>query len=269
MPMHAVTHVATVPASIAKRINGERVVLLSWPRAILLQMAHPLVAAGVAEHSRFRESPRVAIERLHATVRAMLRLTFGTAREHHDTVTAILKIHARVHGVLREAVGTYAAGTPYTATDPALVLWVHGTLLDSTLLAFRTLVGPLAPTEENAYCAEAASIAEELGARPADIPRDAAALTAYMNAVYTTNVLAVGADARAIAAAVLSGPLPWLTAPATWTNRLITTAWLPPQLRTAYGLPWTDRRERVSLRLLGAVRATRRLLPDVAARWPG
>ena len=62
---------------MARRINGERVVVLGWTRAILLQIAHPLIAAGVHEHSRFRESPWAAAERLHSTIRAMLALTFG------------------------------------------------------------------------------------------------------------------------------------------------------------------------------------------------
>ena len=66
-------------STISWRINAERFVLLGWGRAILLQFAHPLVAAGVAEHSSFRESGAAAVRRLHLTVKAMLALAFGDA----------------------------------------------------------------------------------------------------------------------------------------------------------------------------------------------
>ena len=63
--------------SITWRVNAERIVLLGWARAILLQLAHPLVAAGVFDHSGFRGTPYAAASRLYHTVHAMLSLTFG------------------------------------------------------------------------------------------------------------------------------------------------------------------------------------------------
>src|SRR5262245_46660614 len=119
----------TRSSSIAQRINGERLVVLGWTRAILLQIAHPLIAAGVHEHSRFRESPWVAAERLHSTIQAMLALTFGPDDAARKSLEGIRAIHRRVNGKLRTGVGRFAAGTQYSAEDPALVLWVHLTLL--------------------------------------------------------------------------------------------------------------------------------------------
>jgi uncharacterized protein (DUF2236 family) len=69
-------------AIVAQRLNAERLVLLGWTRAILLQLAHPLIAAGVYDHSSFRATPWAAVSRLHATVRAMLALSFGTDAAH-------------------------------------------------------------------------------------------------------------------------------------------------------------------------------------------
>ena len=54
------------PTSVAERINGERLVVLGWGIAILLQVAHPLVAAGVAEHSSFTRHRFSRLGRLHA-----------------------------------------------------------------------------------------------------------------------------------------------------------------------------------------------------------
>lgn len=136
---------ATAPAqrSISRRLNGERLVLFGWSRAILLQFAHPLVAAGVADHSSFRQGPFVAAARLHHTVRAMLSLTFGTPARRDEALARISAIHRTVHGALREAVGLFPAGTPYSAEEARLLAWVHVTLLESIPLAYERLVGPL------------------------------------------------------------------------------------------------------------------------------
>src|SRR5688500_506617 len=90
------------PGGITWTIAGERLALLAWPRAILLQLAHPLVAAGVAEHSGFRSSPFAPFARLHATVGAMRRLTFGSDEEAAAVVRRILGVHDRVNGTLHE-----------------------------------------------------------------------------------------------------------------------------------------------------------------------
>lgn len=91
-------------------MNAERLVLLSWPRAILLQFAHPLIAAGIHEHSQFRARPAATVQRLRSTVRAMLALTFGSPAERQETLDKIMAIHRRVRGTLPTAVGRFAAG---------------------------------------------------------------------------------------------------------------------------------------------------------------
>ena len=258
----------TASRSIAHRINGERLVLAGWSRAILLQMAHPLIAAGVAEHSTFRGGPTAAAGRLHGTVRAMLGLTFGSHGDRQRVVAHILSIHRRVHGELKHTVGLFPAGTRYSAEDPALVLWVHATLLESTTLAYQAIVGQVSGQEFDQYCVEAADAAIALGAEPQLVPRSKTALERYMQSVYDSQVLGVGRDATDIAEAVLGGPLAALAFPAGWMNRLVTTAWLPEDLRRAYGLQWNDRRARHASRALAFLRASRRVMPDVLARWP-
>ena len=73
---------------LSRRINAERLVLLAWSRAILLQLAHPLIATGVAEHSAFRDGPTAAARRLHHVVRAMLALTFGDPDKQRAAIGA-------------------------------------------------------------------------------------------------------------------------------------------------------------------------------------
>ncbi len=256
-----------MPTPIARRLNGERLVLLAWSRAILLQLAHPLVAAGVADHSSFREGPVTAARRLHHTVQAMLALTFGDDAAREAALSGIRRIHTRVHGTLREAVGPFAAGTPYSAEDPPLVAWVHLTLLDSVPRAYDALVEPLSLADRDGYCAESASVALALGARPADVPRTWHEVEQAFGAMLASGTLAVGPDARALADAVLTPPLALVTGPLASLNRLITAAWLPDDLRRQYGLPWSAARERRFVRAVSALRGTRRVLPALFSHW--
>jgi uncharacterized protein (DUF2236 family) len=254
--------------SIAWRINAERLVLGGWSRAILLQLAHPLVAAGVAEHGTFRDGLLAPVTRLHHTVRAMLSLVFGDNAARERTLATIRAIHRRVHGRLRQATGKFAAGTPYSAEDPALVLWVHATLLESILFVYERLVSPLSAAERDAYCEETAAIALALGARDADIPRTWEALGGYMLATLNSGTIAVGVEAHQLAEAVLAPPIGRVAWPATRVNRLVTIGLLPAAVREQYGFTWSAGDERRLARVLRVVQHVRRSVPARLALWP-
>jgi uncharacterized protein (DUF2236 family) len=253
---------------IAHRINGERLVLLGWARAILLQAAHPLVAAGIAEHSRFQASGRVAVARLRSTVRAMLTLAFGDEAAQSGTIHAIRHVHRRIHGELRAPTGVFAAGTRYSAEDPALVLWVHATLIESTLIVYERLLGALAEADRDAYCEQAAGVAVELGAAAADVPRTWPALQRYFDAEYASGRIVVGRDARAIADALLFPPMTAVPEPFAWANRVVTIGLLPAPVRQQYGYGWDERRDRQLDRLLAVLSRMRRMSPAAVAWWP-
>ncbi len=253
---------------IAERINAERLALLGWSRAILLQMAHPLIAAGVAEHSSFRASPIAAVSRLRETVRAMLALTFGDPIAHGRAIARIKAIHARVHGELREATGVFPAGARYSAEDPALLLWVHATLLESVVLVYERLVAPLTAADRDAYLAEAADVAIALGAPSDEIPRTWPALVAYLDAQYASGRIAVGSDARMVVDAVMFPPLSAISGPFAWVNRVITVGLLPPFVRDQYHYTWPASRERQFQRACSVIRSLRRVTPKAFAHWP-
>jgi uncharacterized protein (DUF2236 family) len=267
-PVTAAHRFARTHTSITWRVNAERIVLFGWGRAILLQLAHPLVAAGVFDHSGFRGTPWAAASRLYHTVHAMLSLTFGDEVSREGTLAAIRAIHRRVNGLLPAATGPFPSGMPYSAEDPALVLWVHATLIESVVLVYEQLVAPLTAAERDEYCAEAFPIAVALAAREGDVPRTWGDLRTYLDRVYMSNTLAVGMQGRELASAVLSPSGGWLVAPATWINRTITIGLLPPQVREQYGMVWTPRRDRTVARLASFLRMMRRLLPDAIALWP-
>jgi len=243
-------------------------VLAGWTRAILLQVGHPLIAAGVVRHSSFRDNPVSSARRLHHTVRAMLGLTFGDAATHARVIEEIRAIHRRVRGQLKEAVGVFPAGAFYSAEDPALVLWVHATLLESVLQAYDALVEPVGVGDRDAYCREASSVAIELGARPADVPLDWAALERYLSDVRQSGAIVVGPDARAVSTLLLRGRFSTLMGPVAWANRMLTAGWLPSDLRAQYGFEWSGSHDRQFGRVVATVRRARRMLPDAVALWP-
>src|SRR2546421_2127774 len=127
------------------RVDREAMVLLgSGSRALLLQVAHPKVAAAVAEHSRFRSDP---VGRLRDTLDAIYAFAFADTSTAHQVIATITHLHSAVRGAT-------PAGEPYAALDPHLLLWVYATLIDSSLVAYETFVAPLAPTDRDRYYAE-------------------------------------------------------------------------------------------------------------------
>jgi uncharacterized protein (DUF2236 family) len=252
---------------VARRLNGERLVILGWSRAILLQMAHPLIAAGVARHSTFRGGAREAAIRAHGTIKAMLALTFGEPAAHDATIARIRNIHTRVNGTLTADAGQFTAGTHYSAEDPALLLWVHATLLDSITRVYQLVVAPLSTDALDAFCRESAPTLLALGGDPAAAPRSWRALTDYMDTVLRSGTLHVTPEGRDIARAVLSPGISGVPLPGTSIHRLFTLGLLPAPLRDEYGFAWNERSERRLRRAVRVLRAARRITPDVLARW--
>ncbi len=254
--------------SMTWKLHSEMVLLAGWGRAILLQLAHPLVAQGVAEHSGFLTERWGRLQRLDRTMRTMLTLTFGTPDEAERAAQTINGIHDRVHGDLRERQGIFPEQTRYTAHDPALLAWVHATLLDSFLLTYERFVAPLTPEERDRYCAESGAIETLLGIPGRSLPRSVGELRVYMHAKLTDGEIAVTDTARRLAREIVEPPLPLLARPLFALARLPTIGLLPPGIRRGYGLPWDDKRERALVALAAVSRRLLPLLPSAVRHWP-
>src|SRR5271170_722788 len=114
------------PSGVAWRVHREAVLLLGGRRALLMQIAHPAVAAAVADHSDFKRDP---FGRLRRTVETMFTLAFGTPADAQAAYRRVDSVHGRVRGEIPAPTGTTAA--PYDARDPELLLWVQATLIDT------------------------------------------------------------------------------------------------------------------------------------------
>jgi uncharacterized protein (DUF2236 family) len=230
-----------------------------------MQIAHPLVAAGVAEHSAF---PRGAFDRLRATLDATLRITFGDRDQAERAVAGVVATHARVRGTLDRAVGAFPAGASYDAGDPDLALWVHATLVVTALDTYRRFVRPLDHDARASYYEDAKAFGAAFGADDRVMPPDYPSFTRYVREMVEGNTLAAGPDALRLAEDILNPPFPPLVASAGPVNRLVTAGLLPPRIRDAFGLSWTPR---AAATLAGLSSTSRRLLPLVPGAmryWP-
>jgi uncharacterized protein (DUF2236 family) len=253
------------PDSTFRRVNREAVLLLGGQRALLLQLAHPLVAAGVADHSDFLAHP---LRRLWRTVDTMLRIVHGDRATAEAAARALEAVHARVAGTLADATAAFPAGTAYRAEDPVLLLWVHATLVDSALVTYECFVRPLAADERERFHAESRIVARLLGVPDERLPRSYASFRGYVDEMLSGRVLEPTATARRLADAVLHPPLAFLPRLAGDVGAVVTLGLLPPVVRERYGLPWDARRERGFAAARRVVRAVLPVLPDVLRAMP-
>jgi uncharacterized protein (DUF2236 family) len=236
--------------AVIRRIAAEPALIVGGGRALLLQLAHPMVAQGVADHSDFENDP---LPRLVGTLDFLTFVVWGDDAEAEHAAGTVRRIHDHV------------IGAGYNAGDPALQTWVNATLVDTALDSYRRLFGPLPEKIENRYYQDATKIAEILGC-----PREAqpATLADFRDYVATTvATLEVTDTARRLAKAVLAGRnLPKIYKPGLPLNRFITTGLLPGPIRDQYGLHWTPTRERALSALLRTAGATSHLPPATLRR---
>jgi uncharacterized protein (DUF2236 family) len=238
------------PDSISWRVDREVLVLAGGTCALLMQLAHPAVAAGVAEHSDFRADP---FARLRRTLAATHAVVFGTTPRAERAIRRMNAIHAAVEGTVPET------GEAYRALDPTLLLWVHATLVDTAIRVYDQFVAPLSQDEAEAYHAEASVIARRLGVPDASLPPTLADLRAEMERLMQDGEVQVTPTARSLATAVLY-PTRFPPRPVWDLAHLASISVLPPAIRRGYGIAWSRRRAR-GVELLAS--ATRRLLPLV------
>ncbi|HET9103838.1 MAG TPA: oxygenase MpaB family protein [Solirubrobacteraceae bacterium] len=253
------------PGSVIRRVQGERAVALSGPRALLMQASHPLAVAGLLAHSSALDEP---YDRLARTAEVMSLITFGP-RDQADRVTGHVRaMHRAVRGRLPRAVGPFAAGTPYRADDPRLLMWILYTLIDSAVLVYRTYVGRLSERDRDALWHDYRIVGALFGLRDADMPETLRGLDEYGAAMLAGGELVVGEWARRRAREiVLEPPVPQLARPLLETVNFITVALLPEVIRRQYGFaPLPPAAVRSALVAAGALYVRRGVIPFLPAQ---
>lgn len=248
------------PDGVYWRVNRESFLLLGGGAALLLQVAHPLVAAGVSQHSRFRSQP---VRRLYSTITTMRQIVYGDRATAIAVGRRIRRMHAGVRGMLAEDTPAFPAGTPYCANDPALLLWVHATLVAMALNTYETILTPLSAREREAYYAESKKVGLVFGLKPDELPADYPAFARYFEEMITGPVLAITPSAARIAEDIIHPPISWFPNIASELVAMGTAALLPEPMRERYGLRWSPRRKLACRVARRSLRGALAYMPDV------
>src|SRR5580692_109599 len=217
------------PGSITWRVNRESAVFLGAGRAALLQLAHPWVAAALAQHSTLLHD---AVGRFHSTFRVIYTMLFGTRAQAAEASRQLYQLHTGIRGELPHAVGPYPQGQQYEANEVAALRWVYATLVESAILAYEFVLAPLSPADRQQYYEESKRMAALFGIPAAALPVNWEAFTEYTAAMFASPQLSVDAAARVLGHSVLSGGGTWIRPPH-WYKAL-TAYWIPPRLQSAF-----------------------------------
>ena len=242
------------PDTMMWRINREAVLLGCGPAALLLQIAHPSVARGVAEHSNFASDP---FHRLHGTISTTMAMVFGDGPAAERAIRRLNRIHRGIRG------------DTYRAMDPDLLLWVQATLIVTSVAAYERWVGPLTTAKREQFWQEARRVGVRLGIGLDVSPSDWPALEAYWDRMLAPDgPITVSSTARRLAPMIVRPPFPFVPGPLMDLLTLPGFALLPARLRADFGIPWDARRERVAATLALAVRTWVRAMPVTLRSMP-
>jgi uncharacterized protein (DUF2236 family) len=160
------------PGSVTWRVSADLAGPVAGLRSLLMQALHPLAMAGVDQHSGWRQDP---VGRLAATSGYVTTISFGDRATAERAAARVRRIHERVRGV------DTVTGLPYAAGDPALLLWVHVALVESSLVAGGLFGTPLSAEDRDRYVAEMVVAAELVGVPRGLVPSSVAELERYIS----------------------------------------------------------------------------------------
>ena len=251
------------PSGIFWRVNRQAALLIGGGSALLMQIAHPKIAAAVNDHSSFREQP---FRRLYRTINAMQDIIFADRETGLATASRIREIHGRVHGTLRESTAVYPQGTAYSAEDGDLVVWVFATLIETMLRTHAVLFAPLSDLEKESFYRESRQIAALLGAPDDLVPPTFPAFEHYFRNMLDGPVLEITSAAKSIARDLMdprSLPIP------TSVISIPAIALLPTPLRDRFGFVWDARRQLAWDLAQSALRGAVQVAPEIVGVMAG
>lgn len=243
--------------STIRRVVGEPIVYLLYPRALVMEVAHRSVGAAVSDHSHFQQQP---LHRLWATSDAALRLVFGDGDEPMGAARQIYRFHDHINGA--------AAAGAYTAHDASLLLWVWATLVDNCDLAYSRWVRPYQPGEPESFYQDMCAFARFFGIPAGMIPPDRPAFAQYLAGMLDGDELGTSATSARVVRDVLWFRR-WFLAPSAMSAlRILAIGTLDPRLAERLGLWLTADERRRFAKLDGLLRRHYGRLPPGRADLP-
>jgi uncharacterized protein (DUF2236 family) len=226
--------------SMIRRVQRESVIGLSGPRTLLMQAAHPVAFEGFFAHTGALDDPYARLQR---TVRVLSLIGFGDKRKAQVATARVREIHTRIHGTMSEPAGRFPAGTPYSAEDPDLLLWILACMADSALVVYERYVRTLARDERDAFWQDYKVIGREFGLTDPDLPAAIEDFDLYMSDMVEGDDLYVTDRARELALQiVMRPPVPLHARPMLEVANFVTVGLLPAKVRRMYGFSWDPAR---------------------------
>ena len=246
------------PHSVSWRVDREAANFLGAGRALLLQLAHPWVAAAIEQHSDTFAHP---IGRFHRTFKLVYTLVFGSLEQSLAAARRLHQRHATIEGELSRPAGPFSAGSRYHANGIAALRWVWATLAETSLMCHGLVLPPLTPEERERFYQESRLFGGLFGIPHTKLPEDWPEFSSYVQGMLASDTLTVTTEARSMARRLLAGSDGWLRAPGSYMA--LTAELLPPRLVEAFGLAYGEREHRTAARLRSRFRA---LYPHLPAR---
>jgi uncharacterized protein (DUF2236 family) len=221
-----------VPGTAAWKYFGDFRDALLAGQVLVLQVAHPVVAAGVRDHSGYTADPWT---RLMRTAASLAIYVYGGDAGARFEAGRLRALHRSFTGL--------DAGRRYSALNPAAFAWVHATLVKAPVDAQRFFGRPLRPSELDEYYAQMCDVGRMLGVRERDLPPDWAAFERY----YYDTVASFGPNPAidTLFETVRTAPKPVSWLPDAWwrshgrAQLFLIRATLPAAFRARLGLQWT------------------------------
>jgi uncharacterized protein (DUF2236 family) len=257
--------------SIVRAMVAEPVTALLVQRALVMEVAHPAVAAGVVHHSSFQRRP---LTRAWVTADAALRLVFGSDSVARGAAQQIYRVHDHINGPLSadddgadDADGGDGAAA-YTAHDARLLAWVWATLVDSAETAFTRWVRPLSDTEADDFYGEMLGFARFFGIPATELPADRARFAEYLDAMLEDPTYGTGEASRAMARQVLWFRHRTVPSPVVRLQRTLALTTLDRRVLEHLAIEPAPSDEAFGRRVDGWLRAYYRRLPRTPAAVP-
>jgi len=241
------------PDTVFWQVNKEMFSLFGGARALLMQAAHPLVSAGARQTSFYARDPW---KRLIRTVQLQLILAFGSKQEAEQTADRVNKLHETINGI------DPVTKLRYDALDLDLLLWVHATLEESTIMLYEKTVRPLTPAEREEYHQQNLISAELIWLPREHVPPTFPELREYIDGVVKGTDLMLTDVALEVFELMGGGPVPRTVKPVWYFIAFAARGTLPPELRDMYSITWDGKRQRILDANLAVLRKVRPILPD-------
>lgn len=218
------------PRSVIWQIDRESAIFLGAGRALLLQLAHPWVAAAIEQHSDTFADP---VGRFHRTFSAVFSMVFGTLNQSMSAARRLHRRHVGINGQLPSAAGPFSVGSFYCANAIPALRWVYATLIETALVAYELVLPPLTLQQRERYYRESLLFAALFGIPKECLSQDWTAFSDYFSATVQSDTLSVSDRARTMARRFLGGADLWLPVPASYQD--LTVALLPQPVRERFG----------------------------------